>query len=83
MGKVKEQAVAYSTRKKVVVSERLPLPKKATLRMLRNLKDNVTYDDIFYHVYVLQKIEVGIRQLDEGKGIPHEEVKKRLKKWLK
>ena len=51
--------------------------------MLRNLKDDVNYDDIMYELYVLEKIERGLLELDQGKGIPHEEVKKSLSKWLK
>jgi hypothetical protein len=83
MGKVKEQSVAYSTKKKSSAQSILAKPKQVTLRMLKNLKDDVTYEDIMYELYVLEKIERGLRELDEGKGIPHEEVKKSLSKWLK
>jgi len=83
MGKVKEQSVAYSTKKKNSVPNIVIKPKQATLRMVRNLRDDATYEDIMYGLYVLEKIERGLRQLDEGKSIPHEEVKKKLKKWLK
>ena len=83
MGKVKEQSIAYSTKKKTSGPSIVTKPKRAVLKMLRNLKDDVTYDDIMYELYVLEKIERGLRQLDEGKGIPHEEVKKSLSKWLK
>jgi predicted transcriptional regulator len=34
-------------------------------------------------LYVRHKIEVGLRQLDEGQGIPQEEVEKKLERWLK
>lgn len=83
MGKVKEQSVAYSAKRKTSAVNVLAKPKQATLKMLRNLKDDVTYEDIMYELYVLEKIERGLRELDEGKGIPHEEVMKSLSKWLK
>ena len=28
------------------------------------------------------QVNAGLKELDEGKGIPHEQVEKRLKKWL-
>ena len=83
MSKVKEQSIAYSTKKKSSVQSILTKPKQATLKMLRNLRDDVSYDDIMYELYVLEKIQRGLRELDQGKGIPHEEVKKSLSKWLK
>ena len=82
MGKVKEQSIAYSTKKKSSVQSIVTKPKQAVLKMLRNLRDDVTYEDLMYELYVLEKIERGLRQLDEGKGIPHEEVKKSLSRWL-
>lgn len=35
-----------------------------------------------YGEYVSISIERSIAELDSGLGIPHEEVEKRLKKWL-
>jgi len=29
------------------------------------------------------KVDEGLKQLDEGRGISHEEVEKRMAKWLK
>lgn len=31
-----------------------------------------------YELYVKQKIEDGLKELDEGRALPHEEVKRRL-----
>ena len=83
MPKAKEQSVTYSVKKKTSAQKVLSNPKQTTLKLLRNLKDDVTYEDIMYELYVLEKIERGLRELDEGKGIPHAEVKKSLSKWLK
>lgn len=83
MGKVKEQSTAYITKKKSSAQSIVTRPKQAALKILRNLRDDVTYEDIMYELYVMEKIERGLRELDEGKGISHEEVKKSLSKWLK
>ena len=44
---------------------------------------DVDVDALVEKLYLLEKIELGERQLAEGKGVPHEEAKKRLEKWLK
>jgi predicted transcriptional regulator len=33
-------------------------------------------------LYLRQKVDEGLRQLDAGEGIDHEEAKRRLGKWL-
>lgn len=52
--------------------------KKQALEMIRKLPDKATWDDIMYEIYVRKKIARGIKAADEGRIIPHEEVKKRL-----
>jgi len=42
-----------------------------------------TVDDIMAELYFRQQVDAGLKELDEGKGIPHEEVEKRLTRWLK
>jgi hypothetical protein len=50
--------------------------------LLNKLPDNVTLEDIQYHLYVLEKIEKGIQRGDEEGWIDNKEVKKRFSKWL-
>jgi predicted transcriptional regulator len=56
--------------------------KTAVLEMIQRMPDDVTVPDIMAELYVRQKVDEGLRQLEEGQGIEHEEVKKRLSKWL-
>lgn len=56
--------------------------KKEINKLLRRLPEDCSMEDIQYHIYVLQKIERGLKQADEGKVIPAEAVGKRMKKWL-
>ncbi|MBW3539587.1 MAG: hypothetical protein KY476_04895 [Planctomycetes bacterium] len=56
--------------------------KEAVLELIRRLPDDATVDDIMSELYVRRKIEEGLRELDAGKGIPHNEVKGTLAKWL-
>lgn len=56
--------------------------KEAVIEMIQRLPEDVTVPDIMAELYVRQKIEEGLRQLDAGEGIPHEEAKKQLAQWL-
>ncbi|HEX5635902.1 MAG TPA: hypothetical protein VFY78_02350 [Gammaproteobacteria bacterium] len=42
------------------------------------LPEQATFDDAMYALYVRQKIDNGLKQLDEGRGIPHEQVKRKI-----
>jgi predicted transcriptional regulator len=53
-------------------------PKERMLNALRELPSDATYDDAIERLVFLAKVEEGLGQLDSGRGIPHEEVKRRL-----
>ena len=61
--------------------------KEEIMDLIRKLPEDVTINDIMYHLYVKKKILSGIKELDQGKVIPHEQTmenaKKRLEQWLK
>jgi predicted transcriptional regulator len=57
-------------------------PKKKASKMLKELPDDCSYEDIQYHLYVLQKIEKGVTDIEEGRTYSHEEAGKKLNKWL-
>ena len=60
----------------------MPTAKKQALKMVKKLPEKATWDDIMYEIYVRKKIEAGINAADEGRVVPHEDVKKRfLKKY--
>jgi len=52
--------------------------KKAALELIKKLPEKATWDDIMYEIYVRKKIEAGIKAADEGRVVPHEEVRKRF-----
>ena len=57
---------------------------KATVRaLLERLPDDCTIEDVLYHLYVLQEVELGRADADAGRLIPHEQVADELRrKWL-
>ena len=56
--------------------------KQAVIEMIRRLPDDASVEDIMAELYFRQKVDEGLRQLDAGEGIDHEEAKRRLGKWI-
>ena len=52
--------------------------KQAARELIEQLPESVSWNELMYELYVKQKIEDGLKELDEGRGPPHEEVKRRL-----
>ena len=56
--------------------------KQQMIRFIERLPEDVTWDDVMAELYFRIKVDSGLKELDGGKGIPHEEVKERMSKWL-
>ena len=55
-----------------------PTARDRILEALQDLPDDATFDDAIERLVFLARIDAGLAELDAGKGIPHEEVKRRL-----
>ena len=56
--------------------------KQEVEKILSYLPDNCSLEDIQYHLYVLQKIEKGLKEVEGKKFHAQEEVEEKIKKWL-
>lgn len=56
--------------------------KQAVLEMIRRMPENVDVSDIISALQLRESVNEGLRQLDAGEGIPHDEAKSRLSRWL-
>lgn len=56
--------------------------KEQVIQLIQTLPEDVTVDDIMAELYFKLQVDAGLRELDEGKRISHEEVEKRMSKWL-
>ncbi len=56
--------------------------KEAVLKVLQQLPDDASFDDIQYHIYVCDKIERGLADVREGRMLSQEDVERRMLKWL-
>ena len=52
--------------------------KEQARRLLDNLPDSATWEDLMYQIYVRQAIEAGIKDSDEGKTVDVKEVRRRF-----
>lgn len=51
-------------------------------KILDRLPDDASYEDIQYHIYVIQKVSKGLDDAEEGLLLDEEEVDRRMDKWL-
>ena len=56
--------------------------KQEVSSLLNRLPEDCSLEDIQYHLYVLQKIERGMKDVAEGRVYTQEEVEKMMSKWL-
>ena len=56
--------------------------KEQVHQILEKLPESASLEDIQYHIYVRQKIEQGLEDADAGRVISHDEVRRRLAKWI-
>ena len=59
------------------------LTKEKIIESINKLPDNFSYEDLMDSIVLLQKVEMGVEQVREGKTNTTDEVKKKLGKWLK
>ena len=50
--------------------------------LLKRLPEDCSLEDVQYHLYVLQKVERGMKDVTEGRVYTQEEVDKMMSKWL-
>jgi predicted transcriptional regulator len=55
--------------------------KQDVMELLQQLPDDSSLEEIQYHLYVRQKIQRGLQDVEQGKVLTQEEVEKRMKKW--
>jgi hypothetical protein len=49
--------------------------KKEVIQLVESMPDDIAVDDIIAELYFKLQVDSGLKELDEGKGIPHVQVK--------
>ena len=57
--------------------------KKEVISLIEELPDDITLDEIIYHLYIKQKLLKAKEDIANGRTYSHEQVKKMAEKWLK
>jgi predicted transcriptional regulator len=56
--------------------------KQEVLAMIERLPDEASLDEIMAELYFRMQVDAGVAELEAGQGIQHEEVERRVSKWL-
>jgi predicted transcriptional regulator len=56
--------------------------KESVIELIKRLPEDVSVQDIMAELYFRQKVDEGLRQLDAGQHVSHEDAKKQLAPWL-
>ena len=57
--------------------------KEEAIKLIKELPDECTLTDIMAELYFKQKVEHGLKDIEEGRIISQEEVRKRMAQWTK
>jgi predicted transcriptional regulator len=50
-------------------------------KLLDQIPDDSSFEDIQYHIYVREKVERGLKDAEEGRVLSQEEVERRMLRW--
>ena len=56
--------------------------KEKVIKAINDLPDDAEFEDAMERLLLLAKVERGIQQADSGGTFSHDEVKRRVSKWL-
>ncbi len=56
--------------------------KQIAIQTIQELPDDATWDEIQERIRFVAGVRKGLREFDEGKGIPHNRVREEFAEWL-
>jgi predicted transcriptional regulator len=55
--------------------------KEEVLRLIQSLPDDCTLEQIQYQLYLREKVQEGLADIEAGRVVSHEEAKRRIAAW--
>ncbi len=55
--------------------------KEMAKQLIESLPESSTLDDIMHALYIKAKVERGEREIRDGRGVPDEQARQRLRTW--
>jgi predicted transcriptional regulator len=56
--------------------------KQTAMQIIDQLPETASFIDIMYELYFRNAVEEGLRDIEAGRMVSHEEVMKSVKRWL-
>lgn len=56
--------------------------KEIAIHTIEELPEDATWDDVQERINFVVGVRKGLRELDDGKGIPHDRVREEFAQWL-
>ena len=56
--------------------------KEIAIKTIQELPEDASWEDIQERISFMAGVRNGLRELDEGKGIPHDQIKEEFAEWL-
>ncbi len=56
--------------------------KEIALKTIEHLPEDASWEDIQERINFVAGVRKGLRELDEGKGVPHDKVREEFAEWL-
>jgi predicted transcriptional regulator len=57
--------------------------KQRAIETIQHLPETASLEDIIAELYFRQKVERGLKDLNEGRIVPQDQAKQRLSRWLR
>ena len=56
--------------------------KEIAIKSIEELPEDATWEHIQERINFMAGIRKGLRELDQGKGVPHEKIREEFSEWL-
>ena len=56
----------------------MPAVKESARQVIDSMKESCSWDDLMYELYVRQKIDQGLDDLENGRVVSHEDVRRMM-----
>ncbi|MBI3925941.1 MAG: hypothetical protein HY319_10410 [Armatimonadetes bacterium] len=56
--------------------------KERAMELVSQLPDDYTMEDIVYHLYVVDKVQQALDDVENGRVVSHDDARRQLARWL-
>jgi predicted transcriptional regulator len=57
--------------------------KQTALSIIEEMRDDASLEEIMYGLFFRQRVERGLRELEAGKNVSHDEIRRSVARWLR